>query len=271
VASLLVVGTPLGNLEDLSPRAIRTLREVSLILCEDTRHSSRLLRHFGIETATSALHEHNEDERCAQIIDRIQRGEDIALISDAGLPVLSDPGFPLVRMARARGVRVEVVPGPFAAAVALAGSGIAPTPFAFFGFPPHRQGERSEFYRRVAAHRMTAIVYESPLRTAESLRDAMEALGDVDATVSRELTKLHEEHLHGRISELIARLEESEPRGEITIVFAAAEEREHAAAVEIRAQFQKLRDEGMKRSDAVRLLSERHGLDRKELYKTLLD
>lgn len=271
MASLFVVGTPLGNLEDFSPRAIRTLRDASLILCEDTRHSSKLLRHFGIETPTSSLHEHNEDERSASIIDRIRRGDDIALISDAGLPVLSDPGFPLVRLAREESIRVEVIPGPFAAAVALAGSGIAPSPFAFFGFPPHRHGERSEFYRRVAAHRMTAIVYESPLRTLDSLRDAMDALGDVEATIARELTKMHEEHLHGKISQLIAALEAKEPRGEVTIVFAAAQEREQADAGDIREQFQKLRAEGMKRSDAVRILSERHGLDRKELYRTLLD
>ena len=271
MATLFLVATPLGNLEDFTPRAVRTLKNVSLIYCEDTRHSSKLLRHFGIETPTSSLHEHNEDERVDEVMRRLELGDSVALISDAGMPILSDPGYPITREARRRGVRIEVIPGPFAAALALAASGIAPAPFAFFGFPPHRSGERAEFYRRAAAHHMTAIVYESPMRVVESLRDALEALGDVDATIGREITKLHEEYIHGTLSELISRLEENEVRGEITIVFAAAVQREHASPDDVRAQFQKLREDGMKRSDAVRLLSERYGLDRKELYRTLLE
>lgn len=271
MATLFLVATPLGNLEDFTPRAVRTLKNVSLIYCEDTRHSSKLLRHFGIETATTSLHEHNEDERVEEVIKRLEGGESVALVSDAGMPILSDPGFPITRAARQKGIKVEVIPGPFAASLALAASGIAPAPFAFYGFPPHRPGERAEFYRRVAAHSMTAIVYESPMRVVESLRDAMESLGDVDATIGRELTKLHEEYMHGTLSELIERLSANEPRGEITIVFAAAEIRAAASPDDVRAQFQKLRSEGMKRSDAVRLLSDKYKLDRKELYKTLLD
>lgn len=271
MATLFLVATPLGNLEDFTPRAIRTLKNVSLIYCEDTRHSSKLLRHFGIETPTTSLHEHNENERVAEVLARLDRGDSIAMISDAGMPILSDPGFPIVRAARQRGVRVEVIPGAFAASLALAASGIAPMPFAFFGFPPHRSGEREEFYRRIASHHMTAVVYESPMRLLDSLNDALSALGDVDVTIGREMTKLHEEFLHGTLSELIARLGGEEVRGEITIVFSSAAERDEASADEVRARFQKLRAEGMKRSDAVRLLSQQYGLDRKELYRTLLE
>src|SRR5438132_818184 len=170
------------------------------------RHTRKLLTHFGIDRPVQSFHEHNEESKSDNIIDKISRGDVIALVSDAGMPVISDPGFRLVRLARERNIIVEPIPGPFAGIMALVSSGIPPEPFTFFGFAPHREGERVEFYRRVAAPGHTAIVYESPERIIDSLKTALSILGDVEATVAREMTKIHEEFVSGSISEVITKL-----------------------------------------------------------------
>ncbi len=272
MGKLLLIGTPVGNLQDLSPRALEAIRTCSLLLCEDTRHTRKLLNHFGITQKLESFHEHNEDSRVDRVLDRIAFGEVIGLVSDAGMPVLSDPGYLLVRRARERGVTVEVIPGPFAAAMALAASGIAPIPFAFFGFAPHRQGERTDFYRRVAAAGMTSVIYETPQRIVASLDDALSVLGDVEVTVGRELTKLHEEFLHGRISEVRETFAARDGvKGEITVVFASAPEESVETPSDLAAEFRRLRESGMRRTDAVKLLSDRYRLKKSELYKLLLD
>jgi len=266
---LLIVATPIGNLSDLSPRAIEALTSADLILCEDTRRTRKLLTHFRIEKKVESFHEHNEDEKSSHIVDAILAGKIIALVSDAGTPVVSDPGFRLVRMARERDVVVEPIPGPFAGVMALSVSGIAPSPFTFFGFAPHRHGERMDFYRRVAAVGQTAIVYESPERIADSLRDALTILGDVEVTVGREMTKLHEEFVHGRISEVV---EKVKGRGEITIVFAAVQQqRAEVAPDDLRREFERLRADGMSRNDALKVIAEKFGLRKNEIYKLLVE
>lgn len=269
---LLVIGTPIGNLSDISDRTLEALRSCSLLLCEDTRHTRKLLTHFGISTRTESFHDHNEDQKAQRIIDTIVDGAVVGIASDAGMPVVSDPGFSLVRLARLNGVIVEPVPGPFAGVLALVASGIAPLPFAFFGFTPHKSGERVEFYRDIAARRMTAIVYESPQRLVESLRDARGVLGDVDITVAREMTKLHEEFISGSISEAIEALEAKDAiRGEITIVFAQkGEEAKLASPENLAEEFGRLRDEGMRRTDAAKMLAEKYGLKKSDVYKLLL-
>lgn len=266
---LLIVGTPIGNLADMPPRAIEALKSADLILCEDTRRTRKLMTSFGIDRPVQSFHEHNEDAKSSQVIDSILAGEVVALVSDAGMPVVSDPGFRLVRIARERGVVVEPIPGPFAGVMALAASGIAPSPFTFFGFAPHREGERLDFYRRVAAGGQTAIVYESPERALDSLRAALTILGDVEVTVAREMTKLHEEFTHGKISEVIEKLK---PRGEITFVFAAAQEQKRDVSPdEVAREFERLRASGMRRNDAVKVLAEKFGLRKNQLYKLLLE
>jgi 16S rRNA (cytidine1402-2'-O)-methyltransferase len=269
---LYVVGTPIGNLDDLSPRAIVVLRDVSLILCEDTRHTRKLLSHFAIETATESFHEHNEKAKAERLLGRVQNGESLALVSDAGMPLLSDPGYAIVRLARERGVVVEPVPGPFAGVLALVASGIAPLPFMFFGFAPHRQAERRDFYREVADRRVTSILYESPERIVDSLRDALETLGDVECTVGREMTKIHEEFLHGSLREVVETLASRDSiRGEITIVLAAAAERQAETAPEvIAAEFERLRASGMRRNDAIKVVAEKFGLRKNDVYKVLV-
>ena len=270
---LLLIGTPLGNLADISSRALEALKSCDLLLCEDTRHSGKLLHHYLIDVKLESFHEHNERGKGEEIIQRIREGETIGIISDAGMPLLSDPGFDLVRRVREEGLIVEPIPGPFAGALALVSSGIAPVPFAFHGFTPHKSSERRDFYRDVASKEMTAVVYESPMRIVESLRDALEVLGDVPMTLAREMTKLHEEFIHGTISEVLGRVEDRDQvRGEITLVFAAAAGRqaEEVDIEKLRSEFQRLRDDGFKRNDAIKMLAERYGVKKNELYRMLL-
>jgi len=270
---LLVVGTPIGNLSDFPPRAVEALNSASLILCEDTRHTRKLLTHFRIERPVDRFDEHTEDARAETFIDRIEHGETIAIVSDAGMPLVSDPGFRIVRIARERGIVVEPIPGPFAGVVALVASGIAPLPFTFLGFTPHREGERRDFYRNLAELGHTAIVYESPERVVDSLHDALHVLGgETEVTVAREMTKLHEEFVSGTIAEVLANFEARENiYGEITIVFAAAKREAEAIAPEtIHEEFERLRAGGMRRNDAVKVIAEKFGMRKNDVYKLLL-
>jgi 16S rRNA (cytidine1402-2'-O)-methyltransferase len=269
---LLIVGTPIGNLSDFPPRAVEALQSADLILCEDTRHTRKLLTHFRIDKPADRYDEHTEDARAESFIDRIEHGQTIALVSDAGMPLLSDPGFRIVRLARERGIVVEPIPGPFAGVVALVASGIAPLPFTFLGFTPHRQGERRDFYRNLADLHHTAIVYESPERLVDSLEDALLVLGDTEVTVAREMTKMHEEFVSGTVSEVLNAFKSRDTvYGEITIVLAAA--RRDAIDVSpdaVRAEFERLRANGMRRNDAVKVLAEKFGMRKNDVYKLLL-
>lgn len=270
---LVIVGTPIGNLSDLSPRAVEALKSADTILCEDTRHSRTLLTHFGIETPVESYHEHNEDEKAPRLVERLENGATLALVSDAGMPVVSDPGYGIVRMAREHGIVVEPIPGPFAGVLALVASGLPPLPFTFLGFSPHREGQRRDFYRRAAELAHTVIVYESPERVITSLEDAREAFGNAEVTVARELTKMHEEIVSGTIDAVLASLRERDSiKGEITIVLGAAvHETAQASPQEIVAEFHRLRDAGMRRNDAVKAVAEKFGMRKNDVYKMLLD
>jgi 16S rRNA (cytidine1402-2'-O)-methyltransferase len=270
---LLVIATPIGNLADASPRMIEAMRRCSRIYCEDTRHTVKLLRHFGIDVPLESFHDFNEDAKLGRVIAELESGATIGIASDAGTPLLSDPGFPLVREARNRGFEVEPIPGPFAAAVALSASGIAPVPFQFLGFAPHRESERLDFYRRAAAAGMTTIVYESPQRLVGSLENALAVLGDVEVAVARELTKLHEEVIRGTISGVLEDLRARESiRGEITLIFAAATPPEIVLPTpeELRAELDRLRATGMRRNDAIKAMADTYGIGKNELYRLML-
>ncbi|MEA2692877.1 MAG: rRNA (cytidine1402-2-O)-methyltransferase [Acidobacteriota bacterium] len=201
---LLVVATPIGNLDDLTPRARAAFESADLVACEDTRHTGLLLHHLGIKKPLVSLHEHNERQRLPRLLAELEEGRTVALASDAGTPLLSDPGFLLVREAAARGIRIEPLPGPSALLAALVVSGLPPYPFTFAGFPPPKSGKRRTFFRAWAALPHTLIFFESPHRLLASLDDAQAELGDRPAAVARELTKLHEEVLRGMVSELRA-------------------------------------------------------------------
>jgi len=216
---LLVVATPIGNLDDLSPRARAAFAAADLIACEDTRHTGRLLAHLGIKKPLVSLHEHNERQRLPRLLADLDAGKTIAVASDAGTPLLSDPGFLLVREAAARGVRIEPIPGPSALLAALVASGLPPHPFTFAGFPPPKTGKRRAFYKQWADLGHTLILFESPHRILASLEDALAELGDRPVAVCRELTKLHEETLRGPLSAVLEELK-ARPgiKGEIVVV-----------------------------------------------------
>jgi len=227
IPGLVLVSTPIGNLADMTLRAIERLRQADLILCEDTRTSARLLSHHTIPTRTAPLHEHNEDARIPDILARIAAGQTVALISDAGTPLVSDPGYRLVRAAIAAGCHVEAMPGANAATTALILSGLPPHPFLFLGFPPPRQAaRRTAFARLRAAERAglsaTLIWYEAPHRLAETLADMAEAFGARQTAVARELTKRFEEVRRASLPDLAAHYAQAPPRGEITVVVGPA-------------------------------------------------
>jgi len=269
---LLIVGTPIGNLSDFSPRAIEALKSADVILCEDTRHTRKLLTHFGIDTPAESYHEHNEDEKAPRLLQRLESGQTLALVSDAGMPVVSDPGYRIVRLARDNGIAIEPVPGPFAGVLALVSSGLAPLPFTFLGFTPHREGQRRDFYRRAAEFGHTVIIYESPERVVTSLEDARLSFGDAEVTVARELTKMHEEILSGTIDSVLESLRSRDSvKGEITIVLGApVVEAPEASQEEIAAEFNRLRESGMRRNDAIKAVAEKFGMRRNEVYKKLV-
>jgi len=221
--ALLVVATPIGNLDDLSPRARTAFESADLVACEDTRHTGRLLAHCGIKKPLVSLHEHNERQRVPRLLADLREGKTIALASDAGTPLLSDPGFVLVREAAAAGARIEPIPGPSAAVAALVVSGLPPYPFTFAGFPPPKTGKRRTFYKGWADLGHTLVVFESPHRLLASLADALEELGDRPAAIARELTKMHEEILRGSLSRLLEELKiRPSLKGEFVIVIGAA-------------------------------------------------
>ena len=222
---LYVVATPIGNLDDLSPRALLTLNEVSLIAAEDTRHSSKLLRHFGILTPVTAFHEHNEREKAAELVAFLNSGKSIALISDAGTPLVSDPGYRLVRATHAAGIRVVPLPGACAAIVALSASGLPSDRFAFEGFPPVKSAARRAWFEALASEPRTLIVYESPHRIVESLQDMVAVFGAArEAVYARELTKQFETVRHATLGELAHWVAEdaNQQRGEIVVLIHGA-------------------------------------------------
>ncbi|HSB61770.1 MAG TPA: 16S rRNA (cytidine(1402)-2'-O)-methyltransferase [Vicinamibacteria bacterium] len=269
--TLFVVATPLGNLGDLTLRAIQVLRTVALIACEDTRRTARLLDSQGIATPTTSYFEHNERWKGGRILEALRAGRDVALVSDAGTPGISDPGFRLVRDARAEGLPVVPVPGPNAAIAALSVSGLPTDRFLFVGFLPPRASARRRALESVAAVASTLVFYESPLRVAGCLAEMVAVLGDREAFLCREATKLHEEYVRGRLSELRGRLEaRGVVKGEIVLVVAGAGEPRAASTEELPAVFARLVAEGKTRREAVKEAARRTGLPAREVYRRLL-
>lgn len=265
---LYIVSTPIGNLGDLSPRAVKTLASVQLVLAEDTRHSAPMLAGVGVTTPLQSYHEHKEARATPAIIARLVAGEDIALISDAGTPLLSDPGARLVRAALDAGIPVVPVPGASALLAALVASGIGCDRFTFYGFLPRKGRERDELFRDIVALRHTAVIYEAPTRVAATLAalDAMGA-GERDGVVARELTKRFEELRRGTVRELARYHEASPPRGEVVIVLAGASPQVAMSEEDARQRARALRDGGASAREVTRALIEEHGLARNLAYR----
>lgn len=265
--TLYVVATPIGNLEDLSPRARRTLAEVALVAAEDTRHTQALLTRFGIDTPTLAVHEHNEAGRCGQLLERLQGGDSVALVSDAGTPLVSDPGFRLVRAARQAGIRVVPVPGPCAAVAALSAAGIASDRFCFEGFMPSKPAARRARLKLLAGEPRTLIFYESAHRIQDMLHDLADVFGTRATVLARELSKRFETIVEGTPAELAARLQADpdQRRGEFVLVVAGAPEDAEAALAQGRRAYELL-CRHLPPSQAARVAAELTGAPRKALY-----
>lgn len=266
--TLFVVATPIGNLEDIAPRALDTLRRVDTICAEDTRHTRRLLAHFGIDRPLLALHEHNEDAQADGLVARLAAGASLALVSDAGTPLVSDPGFVLVRAARRAGIRVSPVPGACAAIAALSVAGIPSDRFAFEGFLPAKAGARRERLQALAGEPRTLVFYESAHRIEETLADMAAAFGETrPAALARELTKLFETVLEGGLSALAARVaaDPDQRRGEFVVVVQGAAEDADAALAQGRRVYALL-GAHLPPSQAARLAAEITGAPRKALY-----
>jgi 16S rRNA (cytidine1402-2'-O)-methyltransferase len=274
--TLYLVSTPIGNLEDITHRAVRLLGEVDVIACEDTRHTKKLLNHYGIKTQAISYHEHNESERAAELLQRLKQGADVAVVSDAGTPGISDPGFRLTRLAIENGVTVVPVPGASALIAALVSSGLPTDEFFFVGFLPARSGARRTRLTELRAIRATLIFYEAPHRIAATLRDAQEILGEREAVVARELTKMHEEILRGRLGELAAHFASAEnARGEMVLIIDRAViqtevENDNRAIVSIAELVAKLEIEGLDHRAALKKAARELGLSRDEAYRRLV-
>ena len=264
---LYVVSTPIGNLEDITYRAVRLLGEVAWIACEDTRHTRRLLDHYGIRTPMVSYHEHNENERTAELIGQLEAGVNGALVSDAGTPLVSDPGYRLVRAAAAAGVVVEAVPGASAVLAALVASGLATDQFHFAGFLPPKQGARTRMLESLRDEAATVIYYEAPHRILETLEDMTSVLGGREVVVARELTKMHEEILRGSAAEIRAQLAAREVvKGEFVVLVGRAlapppddTPVDQAVAMRLHA--------GLSRMDAMKAVARERGLSKRDVYK----
>jgi 16S rRNA (cytidine1402-2'-O)-methyltransferase len=268
--TLYIVATPIGNLEDITYRAVRVLGEVDLIACEDTRQTRKLLDHYAIQKPMISYHEHNELERSAELTSRMLAGTSIALVTDAGMPLVSDPGYRLVRAAVECGVPVVTLPGASAAMTALAGSGLPTDSFHFGGFLPSKPGQRAKLLETLAEEHATLIFYEAPHRILEALEAIEATLGPRPVVVARELTKIHEEFLRGTAAEILAQLAKREVvKGEMTLLIGKAtapppDDTPLDAAVE------RLISGGTPRMDAIKQVARRRGLSKREVYEQLL-
>jgi 16S rRNA (cytidine1402-2'-O)-methyltransferase len=271
---LYIVATPIGNLEDITLRALNVLREADLIACEDTRHSGRLLAHFGIKAPTISYHEHNERERADELLLSLEAGRNIALITDAGTPGISDPAYRIVVAALDAGIKVVPIPGPVALIAALVASGQPTDTFFFGGFLPAKQKARRAKLVELSGIRTTLVFYEAPHRIRETLSDALEVLGDRRATLGRELTKLHEEFIRGHLSELEEWAKTHEARGEMTLVIASDEEDNFGALTSgslIQQIEQLMTGAGLERSEALKEIARLRGISRREAYRLLVE
>jgi 16S rRNA (cytidine1402-2'-O)-methyltransferase len=268
--TLYVVGTPIGNLGDMTDRARETLRSVDLVAAEDTRRTGRLLQAFGIRAPLLSLFEGNERERTERVLAALREGKDVALVADAGMPAISDPGYRLVRACAEEGIPVRVVPGPSAVIAALVVSGLPTDRWVFEGFLPRRASERRARLRALRHDPRTVVLFESPHRVATLLRDVLVELGDRRMVLARELTKLHEEVVRGRASEVLATLADHEPKGEIVLVLEGATEPERPPIVELVAEARALVAAGMRKRAAASEVARRHGVPANEVYEALV-
>ena len=269
--TLFIVATPIGNLEDITLRALRILKSVAVVACEDTRVTRKLLTHFGIETPTTSYHAHSGDSASARLLERLLQGDDVALVSDAGTPLLSDPGADLVSLVLANDVRVEPVPGPSALLAAVAAAGLPPQPLLFLGFVPRSDRGRREVLGPLRSAAYTLVLYEAPHRVVELLATLQRCLGDRPACVARELTKRFESYARGTLSDLEEALSMRPPQGEVVVVVGPASGEEAPANTDdMLAAAQRWLADGQSPAEIARALAGAYGVPKREAYKLVL-
>jgi len=266
------VATPIGNMEDITLRAIKTLREADIVAAEDTRLTARLLSHHQIDTPLISFHEYNESQRIALLTARIEAGESLALVSDAGTPSVSDPGYRLVRAALEKEIQVVPIPGVSAAITALCAAGLPTDSFTFIGFPPKKKGKRLHLLESLKKEARTLIFYESPMRISVFVSELIDIMGDRYAVLGREMTKLYEEFIRGNLSCILESLENrAAVKGECTLLVSGAEECESFSAEDLAEEIEKGLDAGISISDLSKSLAKSFGISRKEVYAQALE
>jgi 16S rRNA (cytidine1402-2'-O)-methyltransferase len=267
--TLYVVATPIGNLEDITCRAVRILEEVDLVAAEDTRHSRKLFARFGIKKPLVSYHDHNERQRQDELVGRLQGGENVALISDAGTPCIADPGYHLVGACHAAGIPVVPLPGPSALITALSAGGVSTERFAFEGYLPQRAKARADLLKQLRGEQRTLVFYEAPHRLSVTLNDLVEIMGaEQPLVVARELTKLHEEFFRGTAAEAVARFERDPARGELVLIVPPGRQ---GPKMNVRDALRKLLNEGdLSRRDAVKIVAREYGLSSSDVYRESL-
>ena len=268
--TLYVVATPIGNLEDITLRALRVLKEVDVIAAEDTRHTQILLSHYGIHTPLTSYHEHNEKTKARQLMSRLERGEQIALVSDAGTPAISDPGYRLAVEAIRGGIPVIPIPGASALTAVLSAGGLPTDRFVFEGFLPAKKQERRARLRALSSETGTLAIYEAPHRLTETLNDLVEILGDREIVLAREVSKVHEEFLRGRLTEVAKQVAGREIKGELTLLIGGSRGQSEVSQEQIDEEIRKLKDDGLRVKEIAEILGEKYGYPKKEIYRLAL-
>jgi 16S rRNA (cytidine1402-2'-O)-methyltransferase len=268
---LYIVATPIGNLEDITLRALRILKEVDLIAAEDTRQTRKLLNHYGISTALTSYYDEIESSKSVDLIGQLKTGKQIALVSDAGTPLLSDPGFKLVQAAVRNAIRIVPLPGPSALTTALSASGLPVERFVFEGFLPARKKERRERLSALREETRTLVFFEAPHRLDESLSDLLEVLGDREAVLAREVTKIHEEFVRGKLRELVEELAGKSLKGELTIMLQGAKGSAAPTEAILRAEIQGLQTQGLRIKEIAELLGEKYSYPKREIYRLAVE
>jgi len=268
---LYIVPTPIGNLEDITLRALRVLKDVDLIAAEDTRHTQQLLTHYGIKTSLTSYHEHNERTKAQTLVERIKNGANIAVVSDAGTPGISDPGFRLVVEAIRAGVEIVPLPGASALVTVLSASGLPTDRFLFEGFLPAKKSARTAKLQGLREISATLVFYEAPHRLGETLSAVQQILGDRQIVVAREVSKIHEEFLRGSVSEVIERLADREVKGEITIVIRGSAGGAQISQQQLKAEIGQLSRAGTGVKEIAEMLGDRYGLSKREVYRLVLE
>ena len=267
---LYIVATPIGNLEDITLRALRVLKEVDVIAAEDTRHTQILLNRYGIRTPLTSYHEHNEKSKARQLISRLQQGEKIAVVSDAGTPAISDPGYRLVMEAARAGIRVIPIPGACALAAALSAGGLPTDRFVFEGFLSGKKQQRREQLRALSGETRTLIFYEAPHRVTETLKDLVEIFGNREIVLAREVTKIHEEFLRGRLTDMAQQIADRDIKGEITLLVGGSSGKPEMSQEQLKDEIRELKNGGIRVKEIAEILGEKYGQSKKEIYRLAL-